>query len=69
MSNHKHNEFCIEYGCEQLKEKQEMSSFGAGVNYEQPMPKKNDTKPIWETVVEEMKQRVWKKSLIVACFF
>ena len=59
MSEHKCDWQCSEYGCmENLswKDKQ-MSSFSAGVNDKEPMPKKNNTKPIWEMVIEDMRER------------
>lgn len=34
-----------------------VSSFSAGVNHKEPMPKKNDSKPIWDMVIEDMKER------------
>lgn len=63
MSNHKCDSFCAEYGCEQMKKyqsdgnKQKMSSFGAGINDKEPMPKKTNGQPIWEMVIEDMKER------------
>lgn len=82
MNEHKCDTFCLEYGCEQMKEKfcdqkppcgnpigkhkhvtakvigeKEMSTFGAGANKEQPMPKKNNNPAIWDLVISEMKAR------------
>ena len=48
--------FCQEFGCEK-EWGEKMSSFTSGVNSKEPPPKKNDSKPIWEMVIEDMKER------------
>ena len=71
MSNHFCNSFCVEYGCKDRrfndlskgntftnpKPQGECPVNFAGVNSKEPLPKKNVTQPIWEMVVEDMKER------------
>lgn len=64
--NHKCSDFCQEYGCFSTLSKGELSylipseevvTVRAGVNDREPVPKKNDSKPIWEMVIADMKER------------